>query len=148
MLIKQISVFLENKPGRLASVTKTLGNAGVHIHAISMADTTDFGILRLIVSDHEAARAALKAEGLAVKVTSVMAVALKHRPGYLSELLNLLAEERISVEYMYAFTSRSADHDAMVIMRLSDQEKALAALSETDVAQLLTAEYINSLHAF
>ena len=127
-MFKQLTVFLENKPGRLEEVTACLADENINLHALSIADTTDFGILRMIVSEVEKAMAVLKAKGFMVKITDVIAVAMDHSPGSLNKVLRELRSLDISIEYMYAFTSRHKDHDAIVILSLSNQEEALAKL--------------------
>jgi hypothetical protein len=128
MHITQISAFIENKPGRLAEVIGWLAEDDINIHALSIADTTDFGILRLIVNNPQKARALLKSRGLTVKLTDVIAVALTHKPGSLAKVLREMDKINASIEYMYAFTSRSSDHDAMVIFRLENQEETTKKL--------------------
>jgi hypothetical protein len=132
-MIKQLSVFIENMPGRLSEVTGFLADAGVNIHALSIADTTDFGILRLIVDNADAANEALKKHGLTVKTTDVVGVSLTHRPGSLHNILKEFEKAAISIEYMYAFTSRSPDYDAMVVFRLADQQAALEKLKGQNI---------------
>ncbi len=143
-MIKQLSIFIENKPGRLAEVTSYLAKQGINIHALSIADTTDFGILRLIVEDPEAARTVLKDYGLTVKTTDVIAVALQNTPGSLSKVLHELEKQDISIEYMYAFTSRCSEHDAMVILRLAEQESVLPKLRNCDIT-LLESDIVSNL---
>ena len=144
MFIKQLSVFVENKKGRLAEITAILAEKGINIHALSIADTTDFGILRLIVADPGAACAILKSADIMVKETDVLAVSLIHEPGALSAALKALEDNDISIEYMYAFTSRSAGHDAMVILRLNDQEEAVKKLTGAGI-KFITPEIIKGL---
>ncbi len=132
-MIKQISAFIENKPGRLAEVTGFLADAGISIHALSIADTTDFGILRMIVGNPELARDVLKKNGLTVKVTDVCAVAVENQAGSLHKLLCELERVDIAIEYMYAFTSRSSRHEAMIILRLANQEKVIHKLKECNI---------------
>ena len=132
-MIKQLSVFIENKPGRLAEVTGYLAEAGINLHALCIADTTDFGILRLIVNNAEQAKDILKERGLTVKTTEVLAVALEHKPGSLAGVLKELDMLGISIEYMYAFTSRDTDYDAMVVMSLSEPELAAARIKECNI---------------
>jgi len=105
-----------------------LAGAGINIHALSIADTTDFGIMRMIVSDSEKAKEALKASGFAVKTTDVVGVALTHKPGSLAGVLTELERESVSIEYMYAFTSQSTEHEAIVVFRLSEQDEAVGKL--------------------
>jgi hypothetical protein len=106
MKVEQISIFLENKAGRLAEVTRILGEGGINIRALSLADTSDFGILRLIVNDHEKAKKILKEHGFTVGRTEVVAVEVEDRPGGLSSILQILYEAGINVEYMYAFVQQ------------------------------------------
>ena len=107
MKVEQISVFLENKAGRLAEVTRVLGEAGINIRALSLADTTDFGILRLIVDQYDKAREILKDKGFTVGKTEVVAVEVPDRPGGLGLVLQILAASGVNVEYMYAFVQHS-----------------------------------------
>ena len=144
-MLKQITVFVENKPGRLAEVTGILAGEGVNLHALSIADTTDFGVLRMIVSDPDKARAALKDKNLMVRTTDVIAMPMGHAPGSLHKILRELERLDISVEYMYAFTSRLQAYDAIVILRLADQETALGKLRESGIA-LLGPELIDRLN--
>ena len=126
--MEQITVFLENKPGRMEEVTGCLANENINIHALSIADTTDFGILRMIVSEPEKAVRVLKKNNFMVKAAEVIAAAMGHSPGSLHKVLLELKSLDISIEYMYAFTSRHKDYDAIVILRLSNQEAALSKL--------------------
>ena len=144
MLITQISIFIENRFGRLAEITAMLADAGVNIHALSLADTTDYGIMRLIVSDPENARAAMKECGLMVKSTEVIAVSLEHRAGSLASVLRKMADRGISIEYLYAFTSRSPGHDAIVILRLENQDEAIKKLEDSGI-ELLGSELLKEL---
>lgn len=145
MLIKQISVFIENKPGRLADVTGFLAAEGINIHALSIADTTDFGILRLIVNDPDKAKAVLRNNKLTVKTTDVIGIALMHQPGSLAGVLRELEKEDVSIEYMYAFTSRSTEHDAIVVLRLANQETAIEKIKNSSI-QLLGPEILDKLN--
>lgn len=113
MIIKQVSVFLENKSGRLNEVTKILSNAEVNISAFTIADTSDFGILRMIVSDPEMACSVLKENDFSVKTTDVVLAKTPNKTGSLSKLLGILQEEEIFIEYMYAF---SMDNEGAVIV--------------------------------
>ncbi|HEY9059026.1 MAG TPA: ACT domain-containing protein [Pseudobacteroides sp.] len=132
MLVKQISVFLENKSGRLAEVTKTLGKEGIDISALSIADTTDFGILRLIVNQPEKAEAILKENGFTVSSTSVIAIAVQDKPGGLASALDVLESQSIGIEYMYAFIGKTTD-EALVILRVEDSEKAIQTLENNNI---------------
>lgn len=129
MTVKQISVFVENRSGNLADVTALLGENGIDISALSLADTTDFGIVRMIVSEPDKAVGILKEHGLAVKCTDVTALAVDDIPGGLSEALKILKQADIAIEYMYAFVGKS-NKGAMVVMRLSDPDKAAALFGE------------------
>jgi hypothetical protein len=127
MKVEQISIFIENKSGRLAEVTRVLGEAGVNIRALSLADTSDFGILRLIVNDREKAKQVLKERGFTVSKTEVVAVEVPDRPGGLSQILRTLDGDAINVEYMYAFVERCGEN-AVIIFRFDETEKAIRAL--------------------
>lgn len=135
MKVEQISVFLENKSGRLADVTRALGKAGINIRALSIADTSDFGILRIIVNDNDKAIKVLKDNDFTVSKTEVLAVEVSDRPGGLSDILDLLEKERINVEYMYAFIERSSDN-AVIIFRFDENDKAIKILSASGVVIL------------
>lgn len=127
MKVEQISIFIENKSGRLAEVAGVLGEAGVNIRALSLADTSDFGILRLIVNDRDKAMQTLKAKGFTVSKTEVVAVEVPDQPGGLSSILQVLDSESINVEYMYAFVERCGAN-AVIIFRFDETDKAIAAL--------------------
>jgi hypothetical protein len=129
MKVEQISIFIENKSGRLAEVTTILGFAGVNIRALSLADTSDFGILRLIVNDREKAITALKGKGFTVSKTEVVAVEVPDQPGGLASILHVLDKDSINVEYMYAFVERCGAN-AVIIFRFDETEKAISALSQ------------------
>jgi hypothetical protein len=128
MHVEQISIFIENKFGRLAEVTRILGDAQVNIRTLSLADTSDFGILRLIVNDTEKAKAALKERGFTVSKTEVVAVEIPDRPGGLADLLQVLDEGGINVEYMYAFVERNVEN-AVMIFRFDETAKAITTLT-------------------
>jgi hypothetical protein len=132
MKVEQISIFLENKAGRLAEVTGTLGKAGINIRALALADTSDFGILRLIVNDHEKAKQVLKEHGFTVGRTEVVAVEVEDRPGGLNNILQILFENGINVEYMYAFVQQSGQN-AVIIFRFDDIDNAVDVLRQNDV---------------
>lgn len=135
MLVKQISVFLENKSGRLAEVTKILGSKGIDISALSIADTTDFGILRLIVNDPEKAEKVLKEAGFTVSCTSVIAIAVADEPGGLAAALQVLEKEEIGIEYMYAFVGKTSN-EALVILRVEEPDKAVEVLTKNNIKVL------------
>lgn len=127
MKVEQISIFIENKSGRLAEITRILGEAGINIRALSLADTSDFGILRLIVNDGGKATTVLKEAGFTVSKTEVVAVEVPDHPGGLSAILQILDKESINVEYMYAFVERCGGN-AVIIFRFDETDKAIAAL--------------------
>jgi hypothetical protein len=127
MIVDQLSVFIENKLGTLAEVTGIMGVAGIDLRALSLADTAEFGVLRLIVNDPDKAFHMLKAAGYVVSITQALAVPIPDTPGGLAEALRILADERISVEYAYAFITRKLGN-AYVILRVEDNERAQSAL--------------------
>lgn len=131
-MIKQISIFVENKAGRLASVTKILGENDINIRALSIADTSDFGILRLIVNDPEKAYQVMKEAGVTVSETEVIAVEVPDTPGGLALVLDILGQDAINIEYLYAFIGKASD-DALVILKVEDPQKAMSVLREHKV---------------
>ncbi len=139
MLIKQISIFVENKPGRLSAVTKLLSDNGIDIRALSVADTKDFGILRLIVNKPDKACEVLKNADCTVSLTNVIAIGIHDQPGGLSAAMDCLYGANISVEYMYAFISKSEDQ-AYVILRVENNDKAVEALKESNFTILKAEE--------
>lgn len=139
MLIKQISVFVENKLGRIAEITGVIGDAGVNIRALSIADTSDFGILRLIVDKPDAALDALKKAGITVSLTDVVAVGIADTPGSFAKAVKAISDGDISIEYMYAFLSRT-DSEAFVIMRIEDPDKGLEIMKKNGVKILSSSE--------
>ena len=130
MIIKQISAFVENRPGRIAEITKILADNDIDLRALSIADTTDFGILRIIVKEPEEVAELLKKNRVTVALTDVAAIKLPDRPGALSLMLELLADNCISVEYLYAFVARTESDSACVVIRASDTAKAEKVLTE------------------
>ena len=130
--VKQLSIFLENKAGRLAEVTGILAEAGINIRALALADTTEFGVMRLIVDDHQNAQKILKNQGVAVAVTDVVAVNVADRPGGLHRILNALYQGGINVEYMYAFVQHSGTW-AIMIFRFDKVKEALEVLGRHGV---------------
>ena len=127
MTIKQLSVFLENKTGRINEVTKILGKHGINMHAFSMSESTDFGILRLIVSEVDKAVEVLRSESFAVMLTDVVCISCPNVAGSLSAILETLAEKEIFIEYMYAFAEGDK---ANVVIRPNDLEKCVQVLKE------------------
>ena len=139
MKVDQLAVFLENKSGRLAEITKVLAAAGINIRALSVADTADFGILRLIVDKTEQAKQSLKEEGFTVGKTEVVAVEVEDRPGGLAEVLSIIHAASVNVEYMYAFLGKSGNN-AVIIFRFEDLERAIGILQDSGVRVLSTNE--------
>ena len=143
MRVEQISIFLENKSGRLAEVTNILAGAGVNIRALSLADTTDFGILRLIVDQSDQAKQTLKQHGFTVGKTEVLAVEVPDRPGGLAQILQVLQGAGINVEYMYAFVQKSGGN-AIIIFRFDELEKAIDTLQKGGI-RILKGEEVYAL---
>jgi hypothetical protein len=127
MKAEQISIFLENKPGALEDVTRVLRDANINIRALSLADTSDFGILRLIVNDIDRAEKVLHEGGFTVRRTAVVAVEVPDRPGGLHSIVELVARNGINVEYTYAFVDRSGDN-ALIIFRFDRTDDAIDVL--------------------
>ena len=140
MILKQVSVFLENKSGRLAEVAKVLGENDVDISALSIADTTDFGILRLIVNKPDKAVRVLKDSGFTVGTTDVIAITVEDHPGGLAQVLDLLDKVQVDIEYMYAFIGNKSSGRAMVILRVENPESAITTLKENHVDVLPSSE--------
>lgn len=140
MLVKQLSIFLENKAGRVAEVTKILGEAIIDISALVLSDTTDFGILRLIVNDAEKASKVLKENAFTVSYTDVIVIAIPDESGSLSKVLDLLDKESIEIEYMYAFLGRNIDK-SIAALRIEDTDKALEVLAKNSI-RILSAKEI------
>ncbi|GAB6111739.1 MAG TPA: ACT domain-containing protein [Desulfomicrobium sp.] len=143
MKVEQISVFLENRAGRLAEVTKTLAENQINIRALSLADTSDFGILRLIVTDNEKAKEALKAKGFTVGRTNVVAAEVGDKPGGLHAILEMLNAGGVNVEYMYAFVTQSG-RNAILIFRFDRTDQAIEVLQKNNV-RVLSGEELYSL---
>ena len=135
MRVEQISVFLENKAGRLAEVTGTLSEAGINIRALSLADTSDFGVLRLIVSDTQKAKEVLRTQGFTVGKTDVIAAEVPDQPGGLHRILGILDDGAVNVEYMYAFVQQSGSN-AVMIFRFDQIDEAVKVLKTNDVKVL------------
>jgi hypothetical protein len=129
MAIKQISVFLENTTGRLSEVTGTLAKAKINLRAISIADTADFGILRLIVNDHEEALKALNEKGYTTRISDVVAVEIEDTPGSLAGVMELFQESKINIEYLYA-SLEGKTGKAVVIFKLEDYAKGVEIIKE------------------
>ena len=123
MLLKQLSVFVENQPGRLSAIINRLAENNVNLSALSLADTSGFGVLRLIADKPEVAKEALRGEGVISKSTDVLAVAIDDTPGSLTCVLDLLNENGISVEYMYAFSAKQ-ENKALMVFKVDALQKA------------------------
>ena len=135
MTIEQLSVFVENESGKLVEVLETLAYAGIDLRALSLADTSDFGILRLIVDKPLSALTALQDEGYLVKLNNVIPVSVSDRPGGFANVLRILADSGIDVEYTYAFVSH-AKGEAYVILRVTDNDAAIKILGGNGITLL------------
>lgn len=131
-MVKQISIFLENKCGRMIRVSEVLGEAGINIRALSIADTSDFGILRLIVDQPDKACTVLREKGFMASVTEVIAVEVPDVPGGLAKVLTPLEAAGINIEYLYAFVQKRTE-DALILMRVENIPAALQALQENGI---------------
>lgn len=143
MYVEQISVFLENKAGRIADVTSILAKAGVNIRALSLADTSDFGVLRLIVDDHRKAEEELKKNNFTMGKTFVVAVEVEDKPGGLHRIMDLLGREGLNVEYMYAFV-RPQTNNAVMIFRFDKLDEAVKVLADNSI-NVIKGEKLYSL---
>lgn len=141
MAINQLSVFAENRYGTIRNVTKVLGDKGIDIRALSVSDTEGFGVLRLIVSDLKAAKDVLADQECIVSVTPVLGIVIPDRPGGLSSVLTLLSDNRINIEYLYAFITRIADGSACVVLHAKEMRRATTLLTEAGIS-LLTEEQL------
>jgi hypothetical protein len=144
MPVKQISVFLENKCGRLASVTRTIGEHDINIRAFSIADTNDFGVLRLIVNRPEDTYEVLRQAGYTVNVTDVIAVEIPDRPGGLADVLDLMNEAGLNIEYMYAFVA-SVSREALAVFRVDNYSQAAIKLLNNKGIRVYTGDEIYNL---
>ena len=143
MAIKQLTVFVENKQGALVSITETLSKCNINLRALSIAETQDFGILRLIVNDTAAAEKILKEDGYVLKITDVVGVKISDEPGRLSEALKVLDENKINMEYLYVFMART-EKPAYVVIRVEDNIAAENALTNVGF-KLVTEADVNKL---
>ena len=143
MAIKQLSIFVENKQGTLVEITEILASKKIDIRALSLADTQDFGILRLIVNDIEAAKEVLKDNNCVVSVNNVLGVKIPDRPSGLANIVRVLSDRGINLEYMYAFITESG-HDACVVLRVENNEIAEKILTEKGI-ELLSEEDVQKL---
>ena len=142
MLLNQLSIFVENKGGRLAQITGILGENDIDIRALSVADTTDYGILRLIVNDSEKAYKILKEEGMTVSITKVIAISVDDTPGSFAKAIRILADKDINVEYSYAFITPH-EKSAYVIIRVDDNERATQVLKDSGIDTLQQEDIFN-----
>ena len=135
MLVKQLSVFMENRPGRLSKLTHTLGKEGIDFVTLSLADTKDFGIVRFIARENERAYEVLKREGFTVGITELIGVEVDDKPNALAEVVALIEEADMNIEYLYSFvlTERST---AKILMRVNDTERAVALLEKKGIKLL------------
>ena len=143
MKVSQLSVFIENKSGRLADVAHALADAAINIRALSIADTIDYGLLRLIVNEPVAAKNALSSAGFTVTLTEVVAIEVPDRPGGLAGIIDILAEAGINIEYMYAFVGTSGEN-AIVIFRIERLDEAILILQQKGV-RIMTGDELHSL---
>lgn len=132
-MVPQLSVFLQNKSGKIASITQALKEAEVDIRALSIADTTDFGILRMLVSDIQAAKMALSRQNCIVSINEVAVVAVPDKPGGLAHILSLMAKADIDIEYMYSLIDRGKQ-EAYMVFRVSDEARFLKLLDENGLS--------------
>jgi hypothetical protein len=139
MKLQQLSLFLENKPGQITVPCRVLAKAGINILSLSLADTQQFGILRLIVRDWQKAKKALEDAGCVVNLTEVLAVEVPDRPGGLADLLDLLDKAPLDIEYMYAFISGTRGRKAPLIFRFADPDAAIRALNKQNIS-LISSE--------
>lgn len=139
MYVKQLSVFIENRTGRLEEVLDVLKQVDVNIVSMSLADTSDFGLLRLLVNKPEAGKKALKENGFSAMLTDVLAIRLNHRVGQLQELLEVICKFNMNIEYMYALSTGT--DDASIVIKTSDLEKAAELLKETEVELVNPEEF-------
>ncbi|MCQ2560147.1 MAG: ACT domain-containing protein [Clostridia bacterium] len=143
MRVEQISVFLENKPGRLAKVARLLGDNQINIRALSVADTADFGILRIIVADPQKTFELLKAHGYIVTKTEVIAVEVPDRPGGMADILEFLQEAQVNIEYTYAFVQKGIN-SSLVVFRVEDPERAEYLFAQHGI-RVINGEEIGSI---
>jgi hypothetical protein len=141
--VSQLSVFIENKSGRLADVTRTLADNAINIRALSIADTIDYGLLRLIVNDPAGAKTALTDAGFTVALTEVLAIEVPDKPGGLAGIIDIVAESGVNIEYMYAFVGTSGEN-AIVIFRIEKVDEAIQILQSKGV-RILTGDELHSL---
>jgi len=144
MKIHQLSLFLENKPGQLVEPCRILARAGVDIRTLTLADTQQFGILRLILADWQSGGAALRDAGYVTNITEVVAVEVPDRPGGLADLLELLEGSGVNIEYMYAFTFGRGDK-AVLIFRFDNPDRAIEVLQQAGISVVESVEVYNRI---
>lgn len=142
MTAQQLSIFMENKPGQLVKVTQTLAEAGIDIRAMSLADTKDFGIVRMIVSDCEKAQAFMREKGFMSTITQVMCIAMNDQPGGLEAVTELLAQAQVNIDYLYACITVVGKH-AYIVMHVDNEQKADEVLTKAGVRTVTTEELAN-----
>lgn len=140
MKLKQLSVFLENRPGHLSRVCEVLAEAGINIVTMTLADTSEFGILRLIIRDWQRAKGVLEEAGFAVNLTEVMAIEVADEPGGLEKILKTAEAGGLSVEYMYAFACK-AKKNALIVIRFENPDRACAVMKESGIGVLSATEF-------
>ncbi len=143
MHIRQISIFLQNKPGQLSQICRALADADINIATLSLADTSDFGIVRLIVDDHEKAKATLTAKGHVVNVREVVAVCVPDRPGGMAAVMAALDSAGANIEYSYAFAFHKGEQ-AVLVFRFEDNAKAVKALAEAGFLTLAEKDVLDA----
>ena len=143
MKVKQLSIFVENQPGRLASVARALGDANINIMAMTIAETREFGVVRMIVADPEAGKEALKKAKFTVKITDVLAIEVKDTPGGVAKALSVFEENGLNVEYMYSFVS-TKENAARLVFRFDEIDNAVETLKNLDV-KVLTNEDVQAI---
>jgi len=146
MKLKQLSIFLENKPGSIVTPCKILSQAGINLLTLSLADTQQFGILRIIVRNWEQAKALLEKNGCVVKVTDVLAVEVADRPGGLAEILDAVGQAGVNVEYMYAFTLKQGDR-GLLVFRFNDLDAAIRVLQNAKITVIEPVDVFKRLES-
>jgi hypothetical protein len=142
MKIEQLAVFIENKAGRLANITTNLGEIGINIKAISLADTSEFGILRLVVDDPKHAKKILRDRGFTVSLTEVLAVKIPDQPGELGGLLQTIEKNNLNIEYVYGLTESNRNH-AVLIFSFDDLDQAVRVLTDENVTLISMGELMS-----
>ncbi len=143
MTTQQLSIFMENKPGQLVRVTRTLKEAQIDIRAMSLADTKDFGIVRMIVSDTEKAQNAMREAGFMSTITQVMCIAMDDHPGGLSKITELMAQAEVNIDYLYACIT-VIGKDAYIVMHVDNEARASKVLADAGI-KMVTADQIAGL---